>query len=442
MTDIRDRDRLATGEARDLALSCVEAGIDAAHPERVVHDAVEVRDGRLGVQDATYDLYPYRRIVVLGGGNAAAHVAAALEDEIGDRLDGGVVVTDDPVDLASVEVLPGAHPVPSEAGVESTRALLDRATEVGGDALVLAVVTGGGSALMAAPAAGLSLEDLRATTDGLLRSGASIHEINAVRKHCSAGKGGHLAAALAPATVVTLVFSDVVGNDLDVIASGPTVPDTSTFEDALAVLDRYDVEVPTSVRDRLEAGAAGSIEETPSPGDPAFDRVSTHVLADGTTALTAAADAAAAAGYDPVILSSRFEGEAREAAAFHDAVVAEVDATGNPASPPTVLLSGGETTVAVTGDGAGGPNQEFALSAALSLPGDAVVASVDTDGIDGASDAAGAILDADTIDDGDRARAALDDHDVTPYLADRDALVVTGQTGTNVNDLRVFVVPG
>ncbi|MFB6124635.1 MAG: glycerate kinase [Halanaeroarchaeum sp.] len=438
---VRNRDALGTSPAREDALECIEAGIDAAHPERVVQATVSVEDGRLHVGERTYDLYPYRRVVVLGGGNAAAHVAGALESVLGDRLDDGVVVTDDPTDLATVEALPGDHPVPSETGVESTRTLLEAAHDAGEDTLVLGVITGGGSALLAAPAEGISLADLRATTDALLRSGATIHEINAVRKHCSASKGGQLARALAPATVVTLVFSDVVGNDLDVVASGPVVPDSASFADALAVLDRYDLSVPDAVRERLAAGAAGDLPETPGEGDPIFEGVSTHVLADGHTALAAAAERAEAAGYDALVLSSRFEGEATDVAGFHGAVLDEIDATGDPVDPPAVVLSGGETTVSVSGDGVGGPNQEFALAAALSLPEDAVVASVDTDGIDGTADAAGALLDRATVADPEAAREALAAHDVTPYLASLGALVETGATGTNVNDLRVFVVP-
>lgn len=441
MTRIRNRDRLATSEDRALALDCIEAGIDAAHPERVVAEAVRVQDGRLHVLDATYDLYPYRRVVVLGGGKAAAHVAAALEAELGDRLDGGVVVTDDPVELDAVEALPGDHPVPSEDGVASTRELLERAEAVDEETLVLGVITGGGSALMAAPADGITLEDLRETTTALLRSGATIHEINALRKHCSAIKGGGLARAMAPATVVSLVFSDVVGNDLDVIASGPMVPDSSTYDDALAVADEYDLHLPSPVRTRLEAGAAGDLPETPTAGEDSFDRVTTHVLADGHTALEAAAETASDAGYTPLVLSSRFEGEATDVARFHGSILDEILATGNPVAPPAVVLSGGETTVSVTGDGSGGPNQEFALAAARWLEGAAVVASVDSDGIDGASDAAGALLDAATVADDRAARTALARHDVAPFLAERDALVETGPTGTNVNDVRVFVVP-
>ncbi|SDJ55662.1 glycerate kinase type-2 family protein [Natronorubrum texcoconense] len=443
---IQDRNRLATTDARDLALDCVEAGIAAGHPRQVIRESVslEGRD-RLRVADGTddlaqYDLTQYDEITVLGGGNAAAHVAVALEDVLGDRIDGGVVVTDDPVETDRIAVLEGDHPVPSERGVESTRELLAAADAAGERTLVLAAITGGGSALMPAPAGDVSLEDLRTVTTALLESGADIREINAVRKHCSALKGGQLARRAAPATVVSLLLSDVVGNDPSVIASGPTVPDGSTYADAIAVLERYEIDVPGAVADRLERGDGGDIPETPGEEDPAFDAVSTHVVADGMTVLEAARDVAVDRGYEPLVLSSRVRGEAREAATTHVAVAEEVLATGVPLSPPAVLLSGGETTVTVTGDGSGGPNQEFATSAAIELTGGITVAAVDTDGIDGATDAAGALVDETTVDERATARAALRHNDVSPYLAERGELIRTGATGTNLNDLRVVVV--
>ncbi|MFB6269612.1 MAG: glycerate kinase [Halobacterium sp.] len=440
MVDVRDRRALAGTPARDTALACVEAGIEAAHPERVVADAVDLEDGTLRIAGDTYDLTSYERVVVLGGGNAAAHVASALSGVLGDRLDGGVVVTDDPVDVPDVTVLQSDHPVPSERGVEATAELLDAARGCGADTLVLAVVTGGGSAVMPAPASGLSLADVQATTEALLRSGAPIQDVNAVRKHCSAVKGGRLARALAPATVATLVFSDVVGNDLDVIASGPTVPDTSTYGDALGVLDEYGVDVPDAVRAHLEAGARGDLPETPSEGDAAFENVQTHVLADGSTALDAARAVADERGYDTLVLSASIEGEAREVGGVHGAIGAEVRATGDPVEPPAVVLSGGELTVTVSGDGEGGPNQECALAAAHRLPDGAAFACVDTDGIDGVSEYAGAVVDVDTVADADAARAALRENDAGGFLAGRNALLETGPTGTNVNDLRVLVV--
>ncbi|MFB6266325.1 MAG: glycerate kinase [Halodesulfurarchaeum sp.] len=439
MIEIRDRADLARTDAHDLALACIEAGISAADPERAVREQVAVADGRLRFGAETVDRYPFKEVIVLGGGKAAAHVARALEDVLGDALDGGLVVTDNPTATERVTVLPGSHPVPSQAGVESTRRLLDRADRAGADTLVIGVITGGGSALMTAPAEGIGLEDLRETTRALLECGATIHEINAVRKHLSRLKGGQLAEALHPATTIGLIVSDVVGNDLDVIASGPLVPDTSTFADARAVLDRYDLSVPAPVQKRLERGEAGRVPDTPKPGDAAFDRVRTHILADNFTALDGARAVVSDRDYDPLILSSRIEGAAREAAKTHAGIAAEVRATGNPVEAPAVLLSGGETTVTVRGDGRGGPNQEFVLSAARFLPEEAVVAAVDTDGIDGASEAAGGILAPSEVDD-QALRTALEDNDAGGYLADKGFDIVTGPTATNVNDLRVIVL--
>ncbi|MFB6126714.1 MAG: glycerate kinase [Halolamina sp.] len=452
-----DADRPRTDERTRTALACLEAGIEAAHPRTVVRDVVRLdgdggggddgddSDGEtLHVRDRAYDLDAYDEVVVLGGGNAAGHVAAALESVLGERLDGGVVVTDDPVDTDRVDVREGDHPVPSRRGVAGARAVLESAGAAGEETLVLAVVTGGGSALLPAPAGEVTLSELRATTDALLESGATIHEINAVRKRCSALKGGRLALEAAPATVAGLVLSDVVGNDHSVVASGPTAPDDSTTETARSVLDRYDVDAPSGVTDRLERTAAGAVPETPGADHPAFDRVENHLLADGFVAIDAAAAAAADRGYETLVLSSRVRGSAREAATTHAAVAEEIEATGNPVAPPAVVLSGGETTVAVDGAGEGGPNQEFALGAALDLDAErTTVAAVDTDGIDGATDAAGAVVDGSTVDSRAAvadARAALADNDAYPLLAAEGALLDTGPTGTNVNDLRVVVV--
>jgi len=459
MTDVDDRERLAGSPAREVALDCVEAGIDAAHPETVLRESVSLDGDSLRVEDASYDLTGYDEVVVVGGGKAGGGVAATLERLLGDRLDGGVIVTDDPVETERIDVVEATHPVPNEAGVEGARRVRELVERAGERTLVLAVITGGGSALLPAPVDGITLADLQATTDLLLESGASIDEINAVRKHCSATKGGRLAAAARPATVVTLAFSDVVGDDLGVIASGPTVPDPTTYADALAVLDRYDLDVPETVRDHLEAGATaasgtgGGPSETPGP-DADFDHVSTHVLANAWTAVDAAREVARERGYDPLVLSTRVRGEAREQGVAHVAVAEEAAASGEPVEPPAVVLSGGETTVTVRGGGEGGPNQEFTLRAALAFggagasggagdAGDVVLAAVDTDGRDGGSDAAGAVVDGSTVPDADAAtdaRAALADNDAGTFLDGRNGLIHTGRTGTNVNDLRVLVV--
>ncbi|WP_117591117.1 glycerate kinase type-2 family protein [Haloprofundus halophilus] len=446
MTFVRNAAALGGSEARETALACLDAGIDAANPERVVADAVTL-DGRLlTVGDDSYDLREFDDVLVLGGGKAGVGVARALEGVLGDRVTDGVVVVPDAAELARVSVVVGDHPVPSDRGVEGTRRLLDLAEAADERTLVLAVVTGGGSALLAAPAEGVSLDDLRRTTDALLDSGAEIREMNAVRKHLSAIKGGRLARAAAPATVVGLVLSDVVGDDLSVIASGPTAPDETSYADALDVLDRYDIDAPAAVRERLERGAAGGISETPREGDSAFDRVRNVLLGSNFSSLDAARNEAETRGYDTCILSSRVRGESREAAKTHAAVAEEAIFTGNPVSPPAVVLSGGETTVTVRGDGTGGPNQEFALSAAVEFAtawrgeADVVLACVDTDGRDGGTDVAGAVVDDETVDDAAAARAALADNNAFSYLDARDAVVETGPTGTNVNDLRVLVV--
>ena len=461
---VADRERHASDPARGLALDCVVAGVEAAHPAAVVADALALDDGALTVTavdgtTATRDLAAYDRVLVVGAGNAAGHFAAAVERLLGDRIDGGAVVTDDPVETERIAVRPGDHPTPSEAGVESARRVRALAADAGETDLVIGMLTGGGSALLAAPAEGVALGDLRETTAALLASGAAISEINAVRKHCSAVKGGRLARAAAPADVLGLAISDVTGDDPAVIASGPLSPDPTTYADALAVLDRYGIDAPAAVADRLERGAAGEVAETPEAADPAFDGAEVRVVANARTAQTAASEVAAAEGYEPLVLSSRVRGEAREAAKTHAAVAEECRAAGEPVEPPAVLLSAGEVTVTLGDDpGRGGPNQEFALSAALELDasgldGEGVaVASVDTDGIDGATDAAGALVDADLIGEGDgdgdgdgrmspeAAATALDAHDAYPVLDGAGALVRTGPTGTNVNDLRAVVV--
>jgi hydroxypyruvate reductase len=440
-TSIRNREELATTPARDLALECVEAGIEAAHPRQVVRSSVSLEGDRLTVADATYDLSEHEEVLLVGGGKATGTVATVLADILGDRPTGGAIVTTESVDIPGVESFEGGHPVPNEEGVRGARRVLELADGAGEETLVFAVITGGGSALMTAPAEGIDLADVQAVTDAMLEAGMEIHDINAVRKHVSAIKGGTLARRAAPATICTLVFSDVVGNDLSVIASGPTVPDDSTYADALDALDRYGVEAPEAVRSRLEKGAAGDVPETPDASDPAFAGVDTHVLADGMTALAAARDIADEAGYRTVILSSRIRGEAREAAKVHAAVAEECHATGTPVEPPAVVLSGGELTVTVRGGGSGGPSTEFALASALELDElGTTVAAVDTDGIDGHADAAGGLVDSDTVTDAGPAREALANSDAATYLREHDGAVLTGPTGTNVNDIRAVVL--
>ncbi len=442
MTNLVDnREELATTPARHLALDCVEAGIEAAHPRQVVRSSVSLESERLTVADTTYDLAEYEEVLLVGGGKATGTVATVLADILTDRLTGGAIVTTESVEIPGVESFEGGHPVPNEEGVAGARRVLELAGGADEETLVLAVITGGGSALMTAPAEGIDLADVQAVTDAMLEAGMEIHDINAVRKHVSAIKGGNLARRAAPATVCTLVFSDVVGNDLSVIASGPTVPDDSTYVDAVDALDRHAIDAPEAVRARLDAGAASEVPETPDASDPAFERVDTHVLADGMNALAAAREVADEAGYGTLTLSSRMRGEAREAAKVHAGIAEECHATGTPLEPPAVLLSGGELTVTVRGEGSGGPSTEFALASALELDeAGTTVAAVDTDGIDGHADAAGGVVDCETVTDAGEARDALATSDAATYLRENGGAILTGPTGTNVNDLRVVVL--
>ena len=428
-----DRDALAASPAHELALDCLAAGVEAGHPARAVDRHCSVDGDALRIRDAEYDLSAFDEVVVLGGGKAADGLAAALEELLGDRLSGGVVVTHErTADPGGVTVREGEHPAPGEGSVAGASAVLERAAAADERTLVLVAITGGGSALLCAPAEGLSVEDLRAVTRELLEAGAAVDEVNAVRRACSRVKGGGLAAAAAPAAVVGLLVSDVVDDDPAVIASGPTVPAATDPEAALAVLERYEVGLP-AVRTWLRDASPSSAPDV---------AVDNHVVASGRDAVDAARDIAAESGYEPCVLATRLEGEASEAGRFHAAVAREVAESGDPVEPPAVLLSGGETTVSVVGDGAGGPNLEFALAGATALPDAAILGAVDTDGSDGSTDAAGALVDAATVGDADAdaARRALRKNDSHPFLDDRGALLRTGATGTNVDDLRVVVV--
>ena len=450
-----DRDSLARSPAHAVALDCLAAGIRAADPEAATEAAL-ARDGsRLSLRtdrETALDLTTFDRVLVVGGGKAAVGVVRALDAELGDLIaDGLVVVPEESPDagtaIGNVELAAGGHPVPTDSGVAATRRVLDLAAEADERTLVLAVVTGGGSALLTAPAGDLSVSSLRGVTRDLLDAGAEIGDINAVRTQLSAVKGGRLAAACAPATVLGVVVSDVVGDSLSVVASGPTAPDESDPETALAVLDRYQLDTPR-VRDHLEAAAAAAVdgESETGPGAPAFSRVHNHVVASNRTAVDAAARAARERGFIPCVLSTRVRGSAAGAAPTHVAIAEEVAAAGDPVEPPAVLLSGGETTVDtsdVENPGVGGPNLEFGLTAALELETNSgtVVAAIDTDGNDGSTDAAGALVDAGTVENTETGREALARHDSLPLLDAWGAVLRTGATGTNVDDLRVLVVP-
>jgi len=386
---------------------------------------------------------PQGRTLVVGAGKAAAAMARAVEAHWPGELSGLVVTRyGHGVPCERIEVVEAAHPVPDEAGRAAAGRILAAVQGLTSDDLVLVLVSGGGSALLALPFEGLTLADKQQVNRALLKSGAGIDEMNCVRKHLSAIKGGRLAAAAYPARVLTLVISDVPGDDPAVVASGPTVADDTTCEDALAILAKYRIVPPPAVEAVLRSG----VSETPKPGDLRLAHSETRVIATAQASLDAAAAAARAAGVEPLILGDAIEGEAREAAKALAGMAKSCARHGVPARPPCVLLSGGETTVTVKGQGRGGRNAEFLLALAVALDGTPGIHALagDTDGIDGTEDNAGAILTDDSLA---RARAAgidakarLADNDGYGFFSALDDLVVTGPTRTNVNDFRAILV--
>jgi hydroxypyruvate reductase len=439
----------ATG-ARRHARAIVDAALSAVEPEAAVADCVSVGADALRFGDMRLPLEEVERIIVVGAGKAGVPMARALERLLGERIVAGHVVVPhgQEAELPRIRVHGAAHPVPDAAGVAAGGAVVGALADLDASTLVVCVISGGGSALLVRPAAGITLQDLRATNEALLACGANIVEINTLRKHLSAVKGGQLARAAAPARVVTLILSDVVGDPLDAIASGPTVPDTGSFADCLQIVRRYELDerLPEAVLARLRAGAAGEVRETPKPGDPLFERVSNLLVANNDRAVRAAASRAEELGFRSLVLSTTIEGETRDIARMHAAIAREVRVSGRPCAPPCCLISGGETTVTLRGDGSGGRNQEFVLAAAIHIDGLAgvTVCSVGTDGIDGGTDAAGAVADGDSVS---RARAAgkdavalLANNDSNAFFACLDDLVVTGPTDTNVMDLRLLLI--
>jgi hydroxypyruvate reductase len=426
------------------------AGVLAVDPESAVRRHVELSGNRLRVGDRSYDLDHFNRIFVTGCGKGTAPMAKALEEILGERLTEGLITVKygHGLPLQKVRVMEAGHPVPDGAGLEASLSILKRLAVCTGQDLVLCVFSGGGSALFPAPRPPLTLEEKQETTRFLLESGATISEINSLRKHMSLVKGGQLAKIFYPAMVVSLFLSDVVGDSLDVIASGPTVADPSTFADCIRIVDRYGLreKLPSSVIELLQAGLKGTVEETPKPGDPVFERVQNLVVGSNYSALLASAQRAVELGYPPLILSSHVQGEAREVAQVFTAIGKEIISSAHPVPTPACILAGGETTVTVRGGGKGGRNQEFALAAAICLdrlPGISIL-SAGTDGSDGPTDAAGAFADGDTC-----RNAARKDLNPMEFLARNDSynffkaigdLLITGPTRTNVMDVFCAIV--
>ncbi|MEO8004927.1 MAG: glycerate kinase [Betaproteobacteria bacterium] len=414
---------------RALLRAMFDAAIAAAQPDKTL--------------PAYLPQPPKGRTLVVGCGKAAGSMAKAVEDHWPGELSGMVVTRYGyGVPTKRIEVVEASHPVPDEAGRAGAARMLQMVQGLNANDLVLFLVSGGGSALLSLPAPGLTLADKQAINKALLKSGANITEMNCVRKHLSAVKGGRLAAACAPARVVTLAISDIPGDDPAVIASGPTVADATTFADARAILEKYGITEPRAVIDHLRAAK----DETPKPGDSRLANTELHMVATPQMSLEAAAEAARKAGVTPVILGDAIEGEAREVAIVHAGIARQVRRHGQPAKVPCVLLSGGETTVTVRGKGRGGRNAEFLLALAVALGGEPGIHALagDTDGVDGTEDNAGAILTPDSLSRGATSRVdakkMLADNDGYSFFSAIGDLVVTGPTMTNVNDFRAILI--
>ncbi len=405
-----------------------KAGVDAALPSICVPAHLPPR--------------PKGRTVIIGAGKASGAMAKALEDAWDGPLDGLVVTRYGyRVPTERLEVIEAAHPVPDEAGRDAAKRIFELVQGLTEDDLVLCLISGGGSALLALPAEGVTLEDKQAMNKALLASGATISEMNTVRKHLSAIKGGRLAAAAYPAKIVALMISDVPGDDASIIASGPTVPDPSTNEDALGIIEKYGIDVPDNMRRLLDTA-----EETPKPGDPCFENVENIMIATPQASLEAAAAVAREAGVTPVILGDSIEGESRDVALVHAGIARQCAMRGQPEQPPCVLISGGETTITLKGNGKGGPNSEFLLSLAIALDGMEHIYALagDTDGVDGSEDNAGALIYPDTLARAEKAginpKAMLANNDPYRFFKGIGDLLETGPTLTNVNDLRAIFI--
>lgn len=433
-------------------LEILEAALEAADPETAVRRHLAIEEGRLAAGDVSLDLRDVDRVLVVAAGKAAPGMVRAAEQALGEHMSLGIGVTARGTALPAdtrTRLYEAGHPLPDPAGLMATRhiaRLLDGTTPRD---VVIALISGGASALLEMPAGRIPLVDLQAATSALLASGAPIEAINTVRTHISAVKGGRLARLAAPARVITLVLSDVVGSPLHVIASGPTVPDTTTFQDAVDVLEQHDLwpSMPPSVADHLRSGAAGRVPDATDPS--VFDRCTAFVVGDGATAAEAAALRSEALGYRTMILTTHLVGEARECGRLLAAVGREIAEHDRPLAAPACVVASGETTVTLRHlGGIGGRNQELSLAAALSIDGwhGITIAAMDTDGIDGHTEVAGAIVDGDTAARGralgQAPEASLRAHDSGSFFAALgDALRVgTGPTGTNVNDLTLVVV--
>lgn len=438
--------------ARGILIEIVDRAIASVDPSIAMRRRLRLEGERLIVGSQEFDLSDVGKIVVVGGGKASGRMAEVLEEIMEDRITGGAINvfegTASKHRLRMIKLIEAGHPLPTEASVRGAEEMMDLVDGLGAQDIVICLLSGGGSSLVTLPAEGISLEELRETTQLLLKSGASIQEVNAVRKHLSRIKGGQLAKAAYPAKVITLLISDVVGDRLDTIASGPTYPDSTTYSDVLAVIEKYRLteKAPKNVLKHLKSGAERKVAETPKPGEKYFLNTYHEIIASNADAVEAAAEVGKSHDLNVSILTTTMQGEAREVGAHLATIAKKVTGTSKPISKPALLISGGETTVTVKGEGTGGRNQELVLAAVTEISSleNAAIAAFSTDGIDGPTDAAGAIADSFTIE-----RARHHNLDPLDYLERNDSysffkelrdLLLTGPTRTNVADMACLIL--
>lgn len=445
----KGRDEVERKARRDL-LDIVEDTLSAVDPRELVKGAVQLDGDTLRVGGESIDLGEIESIYVAGGGKACFPMARAVDEILGDRVTGGVMnVPEEPgtgLDERYIFHIAG-HPRPDEGGLAGARQIVRMAERAGPRDLFIMLISGGGSAILPYPAGEIPLSDLQELTDQLLACGATINEINSIRKHVSQIKGGRLAQAAFPARVLSLIVSDVVGDPVESIASGPTSPDPSTFSECLDILRSHGIydKVPDSIRERLEDGASGTVSETPKPGDPIFNKTSNVVVGNNRVALEAARRKAEELGYRCLVLTDRMEGEAREVGILAASILNSINASDLPMPPPCLVLLGGETTVTLIGPGDGGRNQELALAASRKLAGRGLLLSLATDGRDGPTDSAGALVDRRTCEEvellGMSPEKAIADNAEYEVLKGMEGHLFTGYTGTNVCDILYILVP-
>lgn len=438
-------------ELKKAADQIIKAALNAVDPYQLIREQVIRKGDTLVVSEKEHiELSQFDRIFLCGAGKGAAPITRAMEELLSDRLDGGDIIVkyDHLAELQKINLHEAAHPVPDENGLRSTEILLTNLDNLTERDCVFVLLTGGGSALLESLPDEIKLDDLQKLSSVLLQCSATIHEINCIRKHISLIKGGQLAKKIYPARCVTLALSDVIGDDLSVIASGPTSPDPTTFDDALVILEKYEVtdKIPAVILNHLKRGSEGKIPDTPKREDQVFKKVTNIVIGNNRLALNKAKETAESLGFKTIILTSMLEGEAREIARVVASIISEVQVTGTPIKKPACILLGGEPTVKIQGTGKGGRNQELALAVALSNINEPYVCvSVGSDGTDGPTDAAGAIVDHTTLNRAEsaglNAQEYLKNNDSYNFFAPLGDLIITGPTGTNVMDVIFALVP-